>query len=1337
MASSPITLTSTVRKIEKNQKDTYLAYEVPVNPQSPEGMKVKINIRHYAHGNVEQWAAWKKDFEYLKQSAGWAAGPVLFRNARMILTDSAKDLLEDCRTQIGGNETVDTFNQTIELMTQLYCPDRAALAVKKYLQETPKPFGMSIDEYYARIREINTFIPHLPRPGNVALTQEEIRYAIIANVPRAWRAHYDFSGQDFQNLNALITYFRRCENHEKGPKRSAEDPSKKGNDRDGRNNNKKPPPPKEHGKGKNTEQKNKKYCKFHKTNTHDTSECRAKKKQEEANVMESSDEECNAMRAMQRHRHGEFKEEPGAPATTEVALAVEHSKGHYEVLHALMDCGASRSIIKKDLVPRKRQIAKQGMTWRTKAGKFRTVGQTTLGFKLPGFTTHRKLEFTFHVQEENAHDQYDVILGRDFLRHAGIGLDFKREMLCWDELEIPMNKRSTTAELMEAIATPKVVQDAEERVARILDARYEKQDLDAVPLEHLDNNGEKAMRKLLQEFSGLFEGRLGQMPGEPYEVTLKPHVKPYHARAFGIPQIHVATLKKELERLSDLGVIKKDSSSPWAAPAFIIPKKNGTVRFLTDFRKLNECIVRHPFPMPKISELLQSIPCFFCVTSVDFNMGYYAMELSEATSKLCSFVVPWGKYRYLRLPMGICTAPDEFQRRMQQLLGDLDYVRVYLDDVLIIGTTNLEDHLRQLRTVFTRFQEHHMQINALKSRFAVPETEYLGFRLSQHGVSPLPDKIRAVQRLRPPTTKRDLRRFIGMVNYYRDMWPLRAHTLAPLTDLTRKSTKFEWREKHQQAFDRVKQRLSQAATLHYPDFTCPFEIYTDASTFQLGGVIMQKGKPLAFYSRKLNAAQCKYTVMEQELLSIVEILREFRNILLGHEIVVYTDHKNLSFTNLNSARVHRWRLLVEEFGPQIRYVKGVNNVVADTLSRHPMSGQEKEIEEEAYMVDLKDPDLFPMSYEVLAEVQKTDPTMDEAMKQHGLEEREKQGYKIMYHNEQIFIPPSLRQQVMEFYHEMLRHPGVTRMLGSISPHLTWPKMKQDIMQHVLQCKMCQTWKRSNKKYGKIPVKDPITQPWQVVCVDQIGPYTQSNHEAAPKLWAQTMIDPATSWFEVKAIASKTAKTAAQVFDEEWLCRYPRPQEVIFDQGSEFKAEFLETLKVYGIKPKPTTVKNPQANAILERIHQVIGNMVRTNIALTAERWSEILPAVAFAIRATYHTTLQASPAQLVFGRDMMLDTAFTANWQIIRERKLAQVQTDNARENESRIAHEYKKGDLVLIKKDTKKLAKLEKPTLGPYKILQVKTNGTVIIQREGYCERINIRRLVPFRSIGEANAIY
>ncbi len=290
-----------------------------------------------------------------------------------------------------------------------------------------------------------------------------------------------------------------------------------------------------------------------------------------------------------------------------------------------------------------------------------------------------------------------------------------------------------------------------------------------------------------------------------------------------------------------------------------------------------------------------------------------------------------------------------FQAIMQDLLGDLNFVRTYIGDILITSHGDSQDHLAKMDIVLKRHAQAGFRCNANKCMFAQQELDYLGFRLTREGIQPQPKKVEAIMRLQAPKSKKQLRHFLGMVNYYRDMWQKRSHILAPLTALTSKNVPFKWTEVHQEAFKEMKRVISHETMPTFPDFNKPFHIFTDASNYQLGAVIMQEGAPIAFYSRKMDKAQQRYTTGEQELLSIVETLKELKNILLGQELIVHIDHKNILYRNLANDRIARWRLLLEEYGPQYVHISGQDNVVADALSRLNAYTNGKHIEVEEQM----------------------------------------------------------------------------------------------------------------------------------------------------------------------------------------------------------------------------------------------------------------------------------------------------------------------------------------------------------------------------------------------------
>ena len=289
--------------------------------------------------------------------------------------------------------------------------------------------------------------------------------------------------------------------------------------------------------------------------------------------------------------------------------------------------------------------------------------------------------------------------------------------------------------------------------------------------KHLSSQEQGQLLALLQKYEDLFDGSLGTWKTDPIDIELKdPNVKPYHARPYPVPHSQEKKLKAEIERLCEYGVLRKTNSSEWACPMFTISKPDGSLRSLADLREVNKVIRRKPFPLPKITDMLQKLEGFMFATSLDLNMGYYHMLLTPYSSRLCTIVLPWGKYEYLRLPMGLCISPDIFQEKMSLLMGGLEFARAYLDDLLIISTEpGFDSHLEKLEQVLTRLQEAGLKINAVKSFFARTDLEYLGYNISRDGLRPSQKKVEAILQIKAPTTRKQLRSFIGMVNYYTEI----------------------------------------------------------------------------------------------------------------------------------------------------------------------------------------------------------------------------------------------------------------------------------------------------------------------------------------------------------------------------------------------------------------------------------------------------------------------------------------------------------------------------------------------------------------------------------------
>ena len=620
-----------------------------------------------------------------------------------------------------------------------------------------------------------------------------------------------------------------------------------------------------------------------------------------------------------------------------------------------------------------------------------------------------------------------------------------------------------------------------------------------------------------------------------------------------------------------------------------------------------------------------------------------------------------------------------------------------------------------------------------------------------------------------------------MVQYYSDLWPRRSHILQPFTDLSSgpKGKKIKWTDELEKAFNEVKQMVCKETLLNYPDWNKPFEIHTDASDYQLGAVISQDGKPIAFFSRKLNKAQMNYTTTEKELLSIVECVREFRNILFGYPIIVYSDHKNLvhAATVSQSQRVMRWRMILEEFGPDIRHISGENNVVADAISRLPTAATEQsDVRNESQVLqdEIKsaffgeilnldeEHENFPLDISLVRKEQQKELNKRNS-KLRDLVNKKESGYYIgtfsnqelvLYENK-LYVPKSLRQRVINWYHFYLCHPGAERLSNTLKQVCYWKGITNTCQKFTKTCKEYQKFKKRKRKYGHLQTKIVgDLHPWYTVHVDLIGPYSLWVKKQLPdgkivdhefSLTCMTFLDPATGWFEIAEVPhyiisdlkkdareaiDKSSARISLLFNNVWLARYPRPSKVIFDNGSEFKKNFVPLLRDFSIVPQCTTIKNPTANSPVERIHQVIKSMLTTKdlqsqIFDYIDPWGEILASIAWAIRASFNSSLNATPAQMVFGRDMIFNLKSLINWKAISIKKQQLVDKANLRENTKRVDFDYRVGQKAyVINSDIHRT--LNGPKFGPFEITDIYTNGNVRIQRGAVNERINIRRLEP-----------
>jgi Integrase zinc binding domain len=259
------------------------------------------------------------------------------------------------------------------------------------------------------------------------------------------------------------------------------------------------------------------------------------------------------------------------------------------------------------------------------------------------------------------------------------------------------------------------------------------------------------------------------------------------------------------------------------------------------------------------------------------------------------------------------------------------------------------------------------------------------------------------------------------------------------------------------------------------------------------------------------------------------------------------------------------------------------------------------------------------------------------------------GIDIICRKGKIIVDSKLFYDILAWYHTNLNHPGQDRTYCTIHAVFYTPNMEATVQKYVDNCQICKKTKISSKLYGHLPQTDLLCDPWEIIQIDLFGPWTfQDITQTTHHIQGLSIIDVATCWVELCPYSSKKSEDIALLVDQIWFCCYPRPRIPIIDNGSEFSFEFLEILRSYGVTPKPTTIKNPQTNAFVERVHQVIGDAIRS-MELHTKHCNDVtiqavLQNVAYGLHATYHSSIATSPRQLVFGRNMIINSLYLANW---------------------------------------------------------------------------------------------
>jgi hypothetical protein len=476
-----------------------------------------------------------------------------------------------------------------------------------------------------------------------------------------------------------------------------------------------------------------------------------------------------------------------------------------------------------------------------------------------------------------------------------------------------------------------------------LNEEYEDSTDDVPP--DLTPEQQQRLYQLLEEYQDIIANE-DDPPGRTDLVThniITEEVLPIKQRPYRLSPGEHEFVGKEIDHMLDQGIIRP-STGPWSSPIVLVKKKNGKMRFCVDYRKLNKVTKRDAYPLPRIDEILDSLGNAKWFTSLDLASGYWQVEMNERDKEKTAFITRQGTFEFNVMPFGLTNAPATFQRLMDRVFYDIKdkYVLVYLDDINIYSTT-FEEHLEHLQEVLGRFRQANLKLNLEKCHFCKKELAFLGHIINGEGIRPDPAKVDKVKNFPVPTNTTELRGFIGLASYYRRFIKDFASIVEPMNRLLRKDVPYIWNQDCQKGFEILKEKLTTAPILIYPDFSKPFILHTDASYQGLGAVLAQQDDEgnehvIAYASRSLVGAEYNYATTEIECLASVWAMKYFRPYIYLTEFTLVTDHSALQWMLNNptpSKRMTRWILTITDYPFKVQFRKGKKHLNADALSRIP------------------------------------------------------------------------------------------------------------------------------------------------------------------------------------------------------------------------------------------------------------------------------------------------------------------------------------------------------------------------------------------------------------------
>ena len=739
-------------------------------------------------------------------------------------------------------------------------------------------------------------------------------------------------------------------------------------------------------------------------------------------------------------------------------------------------------------------------------------------------------------------------------------------------------------------------------------------------------------------------GDLGIMKTDPVKIRLKNGAVPYSIntpRRIAIPLLD--KVKAEILRMEKLDVIQKiEEPTEWCAPMVPVIKKTNKIRLCVDLKQLNQSVQREVHILPTVDDIGHRLKGATVFSTLDCSSSFWQLPLDSSSAKLTTFITPFGRYFFKRMPYGLSSATEIFQKKLEDLLKDIPNCFVDVDDVLVYGNDESQ-HNQTLKEVLQKINSAGLKLNKSKCKLKQSKVIYLGHEFSSNGMSASPDKVEAIKELPPPGNVTEVRQFTGMVNYLGRYIENLQDVMQPITELLQGNKTWCGDSPQKIAFRRVKELISTAPTLQYFDPKKETVVSADASSYGLGGVLLQEGRPIAFCSKTLNASERNYAQIEKECYAAVFACEKFSRYLIGLEnFKLQTDHKPLvpllNAKPLDSAPLRIQRLLIRmmKYNAIAEYTPGKYLAVADALSRKPLptttSCDELDEEIQAYvdcvhqtlpasdqrLNDIvqntsKDSQLQSVITYVLQGWPAHERDCSDSVKKF-FHARNCLSYSkgLLLHGSRIVIPTGMQSEILSKVHD--GHQGVTKCLQRAQDSVWWPKIISDVKSIVASCELCQTLRPNQHCEPMKPTELP-SGPFEKLGTD-LFEYNGKKY--------LVVVDYYSRYIEICELSRTTSPFVIGKL-KGIMARFGVCSELVSDNGPPFNSlEFAEFAKCYSFKHTFSSPFYPVSNGEAERAVQTA-----KRILSTPDPYLALL-----SYRSTPHSVTGYSPSELCLGRKL-------------------------------------------------------------------------------------------------------